>query len=158
MTKAVIKTNIVLLKVFQGNVKHFAHIFFTDATSFHIYNVIETASFVHSQGKGTILISISKGKLHLVSIVLFPGASYHALIKRFKRISDDRSKQAANLFFLQLHLLFVAHFLIQAATAFSKVRTNIFFVFQNRGIQHRKKTTFCFVLSGFFYGALHHLS
>ena len=105
----------------QGTCQYFSIVFIYDSAFHYIHNIMETASFMHSQSQRPILILIAKREFHLIAV----GLLYRARHDSFPAVISLNCliHHSLHLCFFHLKLLFIGKILISTSPALSKMRT-----------------------------------
>ena len=116
--------------------------YLTDEEDLEYLFALVTAFFVQTQRQRTILICITKGEFHFISISEFNGASMNSLPLVISAVQCT-IQQFANLTFFHFELVFIGHGLIHASSTFRKNATDRFSCFKRRLLQHFQKSSLC---------------
>ena len=134
--------NVSFQEVFMHTSQDFRHIFMNQLTVICCKNIIGTAFFVQTQRQRTILICITKGEFHFISISEFNGTSMNSLPLVISAVQCT-IQQFTNLTFFHFELVFIGHGLIHASSTFRKNATDRFSCFKRRLLQHFQKSSLC---------------
>ena len=89
----VIVRDFTVAEVIRGNGKHPVHVSLADPAFRGIYDIVKTVLFMEAQRKRSLLIFVSKGKFHLVPIMLPSGTFCDPLIHRKISLFSRNGKQ-----------------------------------------------------------------
>ena len=75
-----------LLKIAKCLCQHLCHILIDNLTMVHRDNIIKASPLMHTKGKWSILIGVSKGELHFIAIGKLSRAVVHPFKKCIKLV------------------------------------------------------------------------
>ena len=120
MLEFLIIPNLLLCEIRKGRSQDPAEVRMDDPAVRRGHNIVKAAPFVHSEGQGTVLIFVPKGKFHLVAV----SVKDRAALDPFKLIVlTDAVQQVFDLLFFDLQLFLIGQALVQATAAGAKMRT-----------------------------------